>query len=219
MTFDPAFAWKIFPTIVASIWTTIWIAIAGAAVAALLGFALELLRRSHPIMNHVAQFLVDAVRSIPILAQLYFLFYVLPVYGIRLSAYTVGILGLGIYYSSYLAEVFRAGIDSIEKGQFDAAKALGLGRIVTLTHIVLPQMLRHIAAPMGNNFVSLLKATPYLGVLAVPEMLGAALEIASDTFRYVEPMLVLGALFLSLALTVAWLVRVLEERLQRPMRR
>ncbi len=219
MTFDPAFAWKIFPTIVASIWTTIWIAIAGAAVAALLGLALELLRRSHPIMNHVAQFLVDAVRSIPILAQLYFLFYVLPVYGVRFSAYTVGILGLGIYYSSYLAEVFRAGIDSIEKGQFDAAKALGLGHVVTLTHIVLPQMLRHIAAPMGNNFVSLLKATPYLGVLAVPEMLGAALEIASDTFRYVEPMLVLGALFLALALTVAWLVRVLEERLQRPMRR
>jgi polar amino acid transport system permease protein len=207
------------PILLAAIWTTVWISIAGSIGAATLGLTWELLRRSNGILRHVVQFVVDAIRSVPILAQLYFLFYVLPMYGISLSAYAVGIMGLSIYYPSYLAEVFRAGIDSIDRGQFEAARSLGLGRVITLTHIVIPQMLRHVAAPMGNNFVSLLKATPYLGVLAVPEMLGAALEVASDTFRYTEPMIVLGILFLGLALTIAWLVRVLEARLQRPMRR
>lgn len=215
MQFDPAFAIEILPRILAAIWTTIWVSIVASLLAALLGLAWELLRRSGRLTGICVQFMIDAIRSIPILAQLYFLFFVLPTYGITLSAYTVGIFSLALYYSSYLAEVFRAGIDSIGKGQFEAARSLGLGRIVTLTHVVLPQVLRQVAAPMGNYFVSLLKSTPYLGVLAVPEMLGAALEVASDTFRYAEPMIVLGALFLALALAIAWLVRRLEVRMQR----
>lgn len=219
MEFDIAFAWRILPTILAAMWTTVWISVVACAGAATLGFVWEILRRSGRTSGYLIQFIIDALRSTPILAQLYFLFYALPSYGLTLSAYTVGILGLSIYFSGYLAEVFRAGIDSIGTGQFDAAKALGLSRTITLTHIVLPQMLRNIAAPMGNNFVSLLKSTPYLGVLAVPEMLGATFEVASDTFRYSEPMIVLGVLFLSLALTIAWLVRLLEQRLQRSMQR
>ncbi|QEL27062.1 amino acid ABC transporter permease (plasmid) [Bosea sp. F3-2] len=215
MRFDPAFAIEILPRILAAIWTTIWVSIVASLLAALMGLAWELLRRSGRLTGICVQFTIDAIRSIPILAQLYFLFFVLPTYGITLSAYMVGILSLALYYSSYLAEVFRAGIDSIGKGQFEAARSLGLGRVITLTHIVLPQVLRQVAAPMGNYFVSLLKSTPYLGVLAVPEMLGAALEVASDTFRYAEPMIVLGILFLALALTIAWLVRRLEVRMQR----
>lgn len=215
MQFDPVFAIEILPRILAAIWTTIWVSIVASLLAALMGLAWELLRRSGHLTGICVQFMIDAIRSIPILAQLYFLFFVLPTYGVTLSAYTVGIFSLALYYSSYLAEVFRAGIDSIGKGQFEAAKSLGLGRVITLTHIVLPQVLRQVAAPMGNYFVSLLKSTPYLGVLAVPEMLGAALEVASDTFRYAEPMIVLGALFLTLALTIAWLVRRLEVRMQR----
>jgi polar amino acid transport system permease protein len=215
MQFDFAFAWEVLPRLLAAIWTTIWISVVASTLAAIFGLGWELLRRSGPRVGYCVQFIIDAIRSIPILAQLYFLFFVLPTYGVTLSAYTVGIFSLAFYYSSYLAEVFRAGLDAINKGQIEAAKALGLGRIITLTHIILPQVLRQIAAPIGNHFVSLLKSTPYLGVLAVPEMLGAALEIASDTFRYAEPMVVLGVLFLSLALIITWFVRLLEARLQR----
>src|SRR5699024_7728572 len=120
---------------------------------------------------------------------------------------------LSIYYSGYLAEVFKAGIDSIPRGQFEAAKALGLSRLDVIFFVLLPQMLRNIAAPMGNYFISVLKATPYLAVIAVPEMLGSALDIGSDTFRYAEPMLIVGAIFLALAVTLAQLVRRLELRL------
>jgi hypothetical protein len=114
-----------------------------------------------------------------LLAWLYFLYFVLPFYGIRLGSMTVGVLGLSLYYSGYLAEVFKAGIDAIPKGQSEAARALSLSRRDALIYVIAPQMLRNIAAPLGNYFVSILKATPYLAVLAVPEMLGRAFDIAS----------------------------------------
>ncbi|TIV73006.1 MAG: ABC transporter permease subunit, partial [Mesorhizobium sp.] len=148
-----------------------------------------------------------------VLAWLYFLYFVMPFYGIRLGAMTVGILGLSLYYSGYLAEVFKAGIDAIPKGQQEAARALSLTRRDTIVFVIAPQMLRNIAAPLGNYLVSILKATPYLAVLAVPEMLGRAFDIASETYRYAEPLTVAGILFLALALIVAYGVKRIEQRL------
>ena len=120
------------------------------------------------------------------------------------------------YYSGYLAEVFKAGLDAISPGQAEAGTALGLTRMQTLLLILTPQMLRNIAAPLGNYFVSIPKATPYL---AVPEMLGKAFDIASDSFRYAERLLVVGIIFLALALGITRLVRRMELRLMAPTRR
>jgi polar amino acid transport system permease protein len=156
---------------------------------------------------------IDLIRSTPILVQLYFLYFVLPFYGLTLPALVVGVLGISLYYSGYLAEVFKAGIDAIPRGQIEAAKALGLSRLHIVAFILAPQMARNIAAPWGNYFVSILKATPYLAIIAVPEMLGQAFDIASDTFRYAEPMVVAGVIFLALALAIAQLVKRVEARL------
>lgn len=145
------------------------------------------------------------------LAWLYFLYFVLPYYGITLSAVTVGVIGLSVYYSGYLAEVLKAGIDAIPAGQAEAAKALGLSRTDTLLRVLAPQMLRNIAAPMGNYFVLILKATPYLAAIAVPEM--RAFDIASETYRYAEPLTIAGVLFLILAAAISFGVRLLERRL------
>lgn len=134
-------------------------------------------------------------------------------YGIRLSALTVGIVGRSLYYSGYLAEVFKAGINAIPPGQAEAAKALDIGKQDTVNFVIAPQMLRNIAAPMGNYFVSILKATPYLAVLAVPEMLGEAFDIASETYRHAEPLTVAGIAFLVLALIITRAVKWLETRL------
>jgi polar amino acid transport system permease protein len=213
MGFDAGFALSTLPTILASIWMTLGVAVAAAAGACILGFAWEILRRSGGGTGYVVRFLIDAIRSTPILAQLYFLYFVLPFYGVTLPALVIGVLGLSVYYSGYLAEVFKAGFDSIPAGQAEAAKALGLSRAQSIFLVIMPQMLLNIAAPLGNYFVSILKATPYLAVLAVPEMLGTAFDIASDTFRYAEPLVVAGAIFLSLALIIAQLVRRMELRL------
>ncbi|TPL99754.1 ABC transporter permease subunit [Mesorhizobium sp. B2-3-10] len=219
MTFDLEFALSTVPTILSVIGTTIGVALASCAGASALGFCLEITRRAASIAGYVVRFMIDFIRSTPVLAWLYFLYFVLPHYGITLPALLVGTLALSVYFSGYLAEVFKAGIDAIPAGQAEAAKALGLSQTDIVVFILAPQMLRNVAAPVGSYFVSILKATPYLAVIAVPEMLGKALDIASDTYRYAEPLTVAGIAFLLLALAVAWLVGRIERQLLGPSRR
>lgn len=214
MRFDPEFAVSVVPMILAGLGTTLWITVAASIGAAVLGFVLEILRRSNRWVGYVMRFIIDVIRSTPVLVQLYFIYFVLPVYGLTLPATLSGVLGLSIYYSGYLAEVFKGGIDSIDAGQFEAGKALGLRRSDVIVSVILPQMLRNVAAPMGNYFVSALKATPYLAVIAVPEMLGLAMEVGANSFRYAEPMVAVGIIFLILALGINLIVRKLEQRLQ-----
>ncbi|PRD52164.1 ectoine/hydroxyectoine ABC transporter permease subunit EhuD [Phyllobacterium myrsinacearum] len=214
MTFDPEFALSILPRILSTITTTLFATIIGCMGAAALGFLWEIVRRSSKPGRYTMRFLIDFIRSTPLLVQIYFFYFVLPEYGLTLPGLVVGVLALSLYYSGYLAEVFKGGIDSIPAGQFEAAKALGLSRLQLIMFVIAPQMLRNVAAPMGNYFVSLLKATPYLAIIAVPEMLSVALEIASETFRYTEPMTVVGIIFLTLALCFSGLVKVIESRLR-----
>ncbi len=213
MGFDFGFALSTVPAILGAIGMTLLVAVASCVGAAALGFGLEIVRRMGGIVGLLVRFLIDFIRATPVLVWLYCLYFILPFYGVRLSALTVGVVGLSLYYSGYLAEVFKAGIDAIARGQQEAARALGIGRLDTVVFVIAPQMLRNIAAPMGNYFVSILKATPYLAVLAVPEMLGAAFDIASDTYRYAEPLTVAGIIFLALALAISQGVKWLEKRL------
>jgi polar amino acid transport system permease protein len=213
MPFDLAFAASILPKIIGALGSTLIVTVASCVGAALLGFALEVTRRSGPLARYALRFVIDFLRSTPLLVQLYFFYFVLPVYGVQLPALAVGIIATSLYYAGYLAEVFKAGIDGVPHGQFEAAKALGLGRLASIVLVIAPQMLRNIAAPMGNYFIGIFKSTPYLAAIAVYESFGAALDIASDTFRYTEPMIVVGALFLAIALILAQLVRRLEARL------
>ncbi|MFU0505709.1 amino acid ABC transporter permease [Pseudaminobacter sp. NGMCC 1.201702] len=219
MSYDFAFALTTIPIITGVIGTTLGVALASCVGAVALGFTLEITRRTGRALGWVSRFIVDFIRSTPVLAWLYVLYFILPFYGIRLPALVVGVLGLSVYFSGYLAEVFKAGIDAIPKGQQEAAVALGLSRLDTVAFVLAPQMLRNIAAPLGNYFVSILKATPYLAVIAVPEMLGRAFDIASDTYRYAEPLTVAGLLFLALALVAAHAVKRLEDRMFRSSRR
>ncbi|MGJ7536960.1 MULTISPECIES: ectoine/hydroxyectoine ABC transporter permease subunit EhuD [unclassified Variovorax] len=211
--FDLSFMLSTVPAIFRAMGTTVWVAIVCSIGAATLGFAFELLRRSGRLRGVAMRFVIDFIRSTPILVQLYFFYFVLPHYGVTMPSLVVGVFALSLYYSGYLAEVFKAGIDSIPRGQFEAAQSLGLSGWDTTFRVVLPQMLRAVAAPMGNYFVSLLKATPYLAVISVHEMLGAALDIGSQTFRYPEPMIAVGIIFLALALAIAQAVHWLELRL------
>jgi polar amino acid transport system permease protein len=211
--FDVNFALSTIPIIVGAIGATLLATILSGIGASAIGFALEMIRRGGGAPGLAVRFLIDFIRSTPVLAWLYFLYFVLPFYGIRLGAMTVGILALSVYYSGYLAEVFKAGIDAIPRGQQEAARALSLNRRDTVIFVIAPQMLRNIAAPLGNYLVSILKATPYLAILAVPEMLGRAFDIASETYRYAEPLTVAGILFLSLALVVSYGMRRVERHL------
>jgi polar amino acid transport system permease protein len=210
MNFDFAFAFSILPALTKASLFTLLIACLSSLLACLLGFVLEVGRRAGPFSDCVITFLIDSVRVTPVIVQLYFLFFVLPYWGIRLPALVVGIGSLGVHYSSYLAEVFKAGFDAIPSGQNDASRALGLRPWQSNLLIVLPLMLRNSIPAIGNYFLSILKATPYLSVIAVNELLGTAFEFASDTFRYYEPFAILGIFFLSYSLLIAAAIRRLE---------
>ncbi|MEX3954261.1 amino acid ABC transporter permease [Paraburkholderia sp. EG287A] len=211
MNFDFDFALRIVPQVLEGIGNTILVAILSFAGALTLGFVWEMLRRSHRVMRPIVQFIIDAIRSTPALVQIYFLFFVLPSYGIVLPALFIGVFGLSFYYSGYMSEVFKAGIDAVPVGQSEGAKSLGLNWWDTTSYVVAPQMLRNVAAPVGAYAISILKSTPYLAVIAVPEMLGSAMDVASETYRYAEPMLVAGVLFLALALIAVVLVGRVER--------
>jgi polar amino acid transport system permease protein len=211
--FDLAFALSSVPVILSAVGTTLFVALVSCVGAAAIGFLFEMVRRIGGIAGIAIGFAIDFIRSTPLLIWLYFLYFVLPFYGVRLGSMTVGVMGLSLYYSGYLAEVFKAGIDAIPKGQPEAARALSLSRRDTIFYVIAPQMMRNIAAPLGNYFVSILKATPYLAVLAVHEMLGRAFDIASETYRYAEPLVVAGLIFLMLALVISYGVKRLERRL------
>jgi polar amino acid transport system permease protein len=210
MNFDFSFALSILPALARASVFALVIGLVSSVLACMLGFLLEIGRRTGPIADHSITFLIDTIRVTPLLAQLYFVFFVLPNWGVVLPPLVVGIGCLSIHYSSYLAEVFKAGLDAIPSGQLDAGTALGLRRWHINALIVLPLVLRNSIAPMTNYFLSILKATPYLSLIAVDELLGTAFSFASDTFRYYEPFAILGLFFLAYSLLIASAARWLE---------
>ena len=137
----------------------------------------------------------------------------LPIWGITMSAWETGVLALGLHYGCYLSEVYRAGFESVPRGQWEACIALNFSQLDGFRDVILPQALRPIAPALGNYLIGMFKETPVLFVISVHEMLSEAKLIGSETFRYVEPYTIVGAIFLTLSLGAASLVQQLERRL------
>lgn len=214
--FDWAFAWEILPTLGSALVITIQATLLGMTLAVVLGLLLALLRRAPArwVAAPVA-LLIEFVRSTPLLVQMYFLFYVLPQSGVRLSPLVTGILALGVHYAAYCAEVYRAGIESVPQGQLEAATALNLSPWRTAMDIVLPQAIPPVVPALGNYLVAMFKDTPLLSAITVVELLQQSKIIGSTTFRYTEPLTLVGVLFLLLSLIAAWGVRRLEAWLKK----
>jgi len=211
--FDWTFAWSLMPKLMDALEITIAATILGMALAIMLGLLWAVTRKSnHPVVYWLATTIVEFFRSTPLLVQIYFLFYVLPDAGFRLTPFQTGVLALGLHYSAYLAEVYRAGIYSVPEGQWEAAKALNLSKVHTFKSIILPQALPPIIPAMGNYLIAMFKDTPMLSAITVLELLQTAKIIGAETFRYIEPLTLVGVLFLTLSLISARMVRFLEQR-------
>ncbi len=215
MIFDWAYAWDILPRFAPALWVTLQATLAGMMIALTLGLVLALLRRS-PVawISWPAAGLIEFVRSTPLLMQIYFMFYVLPEIGILLPAFTAGAMGLGLHYAAYCAEVYRAGLESVPRGQWDAASALNLGAWHTLRRIIVPQAVARVVPALGNYLVAMFKDAPLLSAITVVEMLQLAKMIGAESFRYVEALTLVGVFFLLLSLCAAALMHALERRLQ-----
>ncbi|MCP2515751.1 ectoine/hydroxyectoine ABC transporter permease subunit EhuD [Achromobacter mucicolens] len=214
--FDWSFALEILPTLGSALVITIQATVLGMLVAVTLGLVLAMLRRSRlRIVSMPTAFFIEFVRSTPLLVQMYFLFYVLPLTGAQMSPLMTGIVALGLHYATYCAEVYRAGIEAVPRGQWEAATALNMSHWRTAVGVVLPQAIPPVVPALGNYLVAMFKDTPLLSAITVVELLQQSKMIGSATFRYTEPLTLVGLLFLALSLVAAWGVRGLEARLQR----
>ncbi|MFT7117029.1 MAG: polar amino acid transport system permease protein [Rhodoferax sp.] len=215
--FDWHFARQILPELLYASLTTIGITLLAFALALVLGLLLAVMRRA-PMqwLSWPATAVIEFIRSTPLLIQLYFLFYVMPEFGLTLSALTAGTLGLALHYACYTAEVYRAGLDAVPRGQWEAAKALSLNPLDAYRGIVLPQAIRPIIPALGNYLIAMFKDTPVLSAITVVELMLQAKNIGSQTFRYIEPITMAGLFFLVISIIVALFVRKLEARLRLP---
>jgi len=214
--FDWSFALEILPTLGSALVITIQATLLGMLVAITLGLVLAMLRRSRlHIVSLPTAFVIEFIRSTPLLVQMYFLFYVLPLTGVQMSPLATGIVALGVHYATYCAEVYRAGIEAVPRVQWEAATALNMSRWRTAVGVVLPQAIPPVVPALGNYLVAMFKDTPLLSAITVVELLQQSKMIGSATFRYTEPLTLVGVLFLALSLVAAWGVRGLEARLQR----
>jgi len=219
MTVDWKFAWSILPELLSGLLVTLKASLVGFAIAAVLGLVFALARRSRSKwVSAPVGGLVEFVRSTPLLVQLFFFFYVLPQYGLRFPAFLVGTFALGLHYSTYTSEVYRAGIDAIAKEQWEASTALNFSMTRTWVGVILPQAIPPMLPALGNYLIGMFKESAQLAAITVVELLQTGKIIGSHTFRYLEPITLVGILFFALSYLSALALRQFEVRIERQHR-
>ncbi len=202
---------EILPVLIMGARYTVALAVVGQAIGAALGLLLALLRISKlKILRLPAIAYIDLFRGTPLIMQALILYTALPAFGLRLDAIPTGMLVLGLNTAAYDAEILRAGIESIHKGQMEAARSLGMNYLQAMRYVILPQTLRRVLPPLTNDFIILLKDTAILSIMAVPELLRVAKEWVGWKARftgYTGAALVYLAMTLPLTRLVAWMER------------
>jgi len=206
------FTWQILPRLVIATGNTLMAAGFGYAIAVVLGLVFALAQRTPSrTLSFVVREAVEFIRSTPLVLQIFFVFYVGPQFGLRLSPWTAGMIAIGLHYAAYLSEVYRGGLDSVPKGQWEAATSLNLSTTRTYFRVIIPQALPPSLAGMGNYLVGIFKDTPMLSVIGVAELMHTATAIGSETYRYLEPYTLVGLIFLAISLPTAAGIRVFER--------
>ena len=183
-----------------------------------LGLVLALLRMSRfAVVRQAVSGYIWLMRGTPLMLQLLFIYFALPfvpVIGVRLPDFPSAVVAFALNFAAYFAEIFRAGIQSVDRGQYEAAKSLGMSYGQTMRRIVLPQMVRHILPPMSNETITLVKDTALIYVLALNDLLRAARNIVQREFT-VTPFLVAALFYLIMTLVLTWIFQRLEQRYAR----
>jgi polar amino acid transport system permease protein len=215
MIWDWAFAFEILPLLARAAVVTVEATALGFLIAATLGLVVAGARIAFPATALPLTIVVELIRSTPLLIQIFFLYFVLPKWGIVIDAFAAGVLAIGIHYAAYCSEVYRAGLENVARGQWEASTALNLSTWTTFRDIIVPQAIPPVVPALGNYLVALFKETPLLSAIAVLELMQTAKIIGSQTFRYTEPITLVGVFFLVMSLVSAAGIRALERHLNR----
>jgi len=212
------FTWEILPRLLWATGNTLIAAGTGYAIAIVLGLVFALAQRTpYRPFTAVVREIVEFIRSTPLVLQIFFVYYVGPQFGIRLSPWVAGMIAIGLHYSAYLSEVYRGGLESVAKGQWEACASLSLSTRDTYFRIIIPQALPPSLAGMGNYLVGIFKDTPMLSVIGVAELMHTANAIGSENYRFLEPYTMVGAIFLLISLPSAGLILLFERWVRRKL--
>jgi His/Glu/Gln/Arg/opine family amino acid ABC transporter permease subunit len=211
--------WDLLPTLLFGAITTIEVTVGGFMVAMVIGLTLALLQRLHvrPLSAVIAVY-VDVFRAVPVLTQLFIVYFGLTEIGIRLDPLPSAIIGFGINGGAYLTEVFRAGIESVHQGQMEAAQMLGMTRFAALRIVILPQAMRVVLPTLGNFAIGLLKDTTLASAVAAPELMFQARTLVDKTFLATEIFVTAATIYLVMSVPLGYLTRRAEARVARGRR-
>ena len=206
------FAIEILPQMLFATLNTILAAGIGYAIAAIVGLLFLLGQRTPiKIVNMINREIVEFIRSTPLLIQLFFVYFVLPQFGITLSAWVCGMITIGLHFGTYLSEVYRGALEGVPKTQWEACRALNFSTFYTYRKIVLPQAFPIAIPGMGNYLVGIFKDTPLLSTIGVAELFHAATAVGGYHYRYLEPYTIVGIIFLTLSIPAAIWIRKIEK--------
>ncbi|CAN7218913.1 amino acid ABC transporter permease [Bosea sp. LjRoot9] len=211
---------QFLPLLLQGVKFTLIVALGSLALSTVLGLVWALMRVSGiGWLGTIAKVIVNTLRGIPILVQLFYIYFVLPEFGIALSALQAAIIGLGIAYSAYQSENFRAGIEAIDHGQVEAAQSIGMGWGLTMRRVILPQAIRLVLPPYGNIMVMMLKDSSQASTITVAELTLQGTLIASSTFKNMTVYSLVALLYLAMCLPLMGFVSWLERRFGKGTRR
>lgn len=204
---------EFFPILMNGVALTIIVTIGSLLLSTVLGLLWAMMRVSGiKALSMLSASLINVIRGIPIIVLLFYLYFVMPDLGVTLSALQAAILGLGIAYSAYQAENFRAGIEAIDKGQIEAAQSIGMGWWLTMRRVVLPQAVRIVLPPYGNVMIMMLKDSSQASTITVAELALQGKLIASSTFKNTSVFTLVALMYLTMSIPLILLVRHFEKR-------
>ena len=192
---------------------TVQVTVLSFLLSSVLGLGLALMKLSSVrALSWAGTVIINVIRGLPIIVQLFYIYFVLPEFGVQLTAFQAGVIGLGIAYSAYQAENFRGGIEAVDAGQREAAQAMGMRSALIMRRVILPQAFRIALPPYGNTLVMMLKDSSLVSTITVAEMTRAGQLIASSTFQNMTVYTLVALLYLLMSLPLVYGLRRLEKR-------
>lgn len=200
------------PILLQGAWVTIQITVLSFLLSSVIGLILALMKLSPiKVLSTTASTIINIIRGLPIIVQLFYIYFVLPDIGIQLTAFQAGVVGMGIAYSAYQAENFRGGILAVDQGQREASQALGMHSFMMMKRVILPQAFRIALPPYGNTLVMMLKDSSLVSTITVAEMTRAGQLIAASTFQNMTVYTLVALLYLVMSLPLVYGLRHLEK--------
>jgi polar amino acid transport system permease protein len=207
---------EFLPILLNGVALTIIVTIGSLVLSTILGMVWALMRVSGiGLLAGLSAALINVIRGIPIIVLLFYLYFVMPDFGVALTALQASILGLGIAYSAYQSENFRAGIEAIDKGQIEAAQTIGMGWWLTMRRVVLPQAVKIVLPPYGNIMIMMLKDSSQASTITVAELALQGKLIASSTFKNTSVFTLVALMYLTMSIPLILLVRHFEKKANR----